>query len=225
MSDPRLARLRTLSRIWSVENLLLATSVFNRLFIYVEFNGMTRMRVVGMLGVAAVIGGFLLVLRKIARNHDFIWLIRRQIWTVALAVYAYAVFPVDAIVNQYNVGRILAGDPAPSVQISVHPTTDEGFLCLEPLINCDDTTIREGIRSMLDEKLAELESELKKDSRTISISNSDSIQTSQQHWSEYQIARWQLIEQLRSAKSKWQGDLIDRTASLEKFRAYAFQWY
>lgn len=218
LADPRLTQLRTLSWIWSIENLLLAVAVFNRLFIYIGFNGMTRMRVVGILGVASVVGGFVLVLRKIARNHDFTWLIRHQLWTVAFAIYLYAVLPVDGFVNRFNVNRILLGDPRPSVQISVHPTSDEGWLCLSPLINCTDPLIRNGVRAMLDEKLAELE-------RENSVSR-------HQAWSARQIAFDRLLVQLRSTKPQWASDSwwnatdeSGRHDVINRFREYAYQWY
>ena len=218
LADPRLSWLRTSSWIWSIENLLLAVAVFNRLSIYIGFNGMTRMRVVGMLGVASVVGGFLLVLRKIACNHGFTWLIRRQLWTVAFALLLYAVLPVDAFVNQFNVKRILAGDPRPSVQIGWHPTSDEGFLCLLPLIDCGDPIIKDGIRGMLDERLFQLETELASERS--------------QNWTAKQFATDQLVDQLRNAKGKWTTDpwwsnsnFSPRQDVIEKFRKYAYQWY
>lgn len=55
LCDPRLPRLRKLAWLWSVENLLLAVAVYHRMHIYVGFNGMTRMRVVGLLGMTAVL--------------------------------------------------------------------------------------------------------------------------------------------------------------------------
>ncbi len=213
LGDPRLGRLRWLSWIWSLENLLLAVSVFNRLFIYVGFNGMTRMRVIGLLGVASVVCGFLLVLRKIARNYDFVWLIRRQLWTVAFAGYLYAVLPVDAFVNEYNVRRILAGDPAPSVQISVHPTSAEGFLRLEPLIHCEDKIIRQGIRALLAEKLLAAEGDAEK--------------RVERGWTAFQLAEDQLLEQLLAARLQWDIDegALRRAVALEEFHKYAYQWF
>lgn len=213
LDDPRQTRLRQLAWIWSIENLFLAGAVFNRLFIYVGFNGMTRMRVVGMLGVASVVGGFLLVLRKIARNHDFVWLIRRQLWTVSFAAYLYTVLPVDAFVNSYNVRRVLRGDPAPSVQISVHPTSAEGYLQLEPLIHCDNKTIRQGIRAMLDEKLRQ--------------AHDAAVHRQARGWTAYQLAEDRLLEQLQAASSQWENDedRQGRAGSLEDFRKYAYQWY
>ncbi len=218
LADPRLSRLRTLSWIWSIENLLLAVAVFNRLSIYIGFNGMTRMRVIGLLGVASVVVGFLLVLRKIACNHGFTWLIRRQLWTVAFAVFLYAVLPVDAYVNHFNVQRIMAGDPRPSVQISWHPTSDEGYLRLLPLIDCSDPIIKDGIHGMLDEKLVNLEIEMASEQS--------------QSWTAKQIATDRLVAQLRTAKPRWSTDrwwsstnFSLRQGAIDRFRQYAFQWY
>lgn len=213
LDDPRRAHLRWLAWIWSAQNLLLALAVFNRLFIYVGFNGMTRMRVIGFLGVASVVGGFLLVLRKIARNHDFLWLIRRQLWTVSFAAYLYAVLPVDAFVNEYNVRRIMAGDPAPSVQISVHPTSAEGYLRLPPLINCEDPIIRQGIRAMLANKLADAQEA--------------AVVRRQKGWTAYQLAEDRLLQELQAIRSSWEGDADTsrRGAALDEFHEYAYQWY
>ncbi|MDB5346372.1 MAG: hypothetical protein JWP89_4749 [Schlesneria sp.] len=213
LDDPRLPKLRRLSWIWSLENLLLAVAVFNRLFIYVGFNGMTRMRVIGLLGAASVVFGFLLVLRKIARNYDFTWLIRRQLWTVTFAAYLYAILPVDAFVNRYNVGRILSGDSAPSVQISVHPTTSEGLLQLRPLIHCDDPIIQQGIRAMLANKLIDAESQA--ESRR------------QRGWSAYQMADDRLLSQLRSISPQLETSETKsrREELLKRFHEYAYQWF
>lgn len=213
LDDPRLRKLRTLSWIWSIENLLLAVAVFNRLFIYIGFNGMSRMRVVGLFGVAAVVGGFLLVLQKIARNYDFVWLIRRQLWTVTLAAILYAILPVDAFVCEYNVRRVMAGELAPIVQISYHPTSAEGLLQLGPLVHCQDATIRRGIRALLSQKLNEAEVAAE--------------QRLQRGWTAYQLADDRLLEQLRSLSATWKNDPDQkrRDAVVEEFHKYAFQWY
>ena len=89
-----------------------AAAVYNRLFIYIDFNGMTRMRVVGLLGISAVLGGFVLVVWKILRQRGFFWLMQRQLWVLALMVFLGAVLPVDLLVHRYNVSRIMAGDSA-----------------------------------------------------------------------------------------------------------------
>jgi hypothetical protein len=122
------------------------------MYIYVSFNGMTRMRTIGLLGITAVIVGFVLVVWKIVRGRGFVWLINRQLWTPAAAIFLYAVLPVDFLVHTYNVRRILKGDLAPSVQISVHPIDSGGILALYPLMKSNDEAIREGIKAMLAER-------------------------------------------------------------------------
>lgn len=212
LDEPRLPGLRRLAWVWSIENLLLAVAVFNRLFIYVGFNGMTRMRVIGLLGVASVVGGFVLVVWKIVHNRNFVWLIRRQLWTVSFAAYLYAVLPVDAFVNRYNVGRILAGDPAPSVQITEHPTSSEGLLPLSPLLNCSDEIIRDGIRALLDQKFAETDLRI--------------VERQRLGWTAFQLADERLRAHLRQRlRDAAQQDPAQQVAALERFRKYAYQWY
>ncbi|HEY0984547.1 DUF4153 domain-containing protein [Schlesneria sp.] len=221
LRDPRLARLKTLSWVWSLQNMILAMAVFNRLFIYIGFNGMTRMRVIGILGAASVVCGFLLVLQKIARGHSFTWLIRRQLWTVSVAIYLYAVLPVDAFVNQYNVNRVLEGDLRPSVQISAHPTSDEGLLCLRSLTDLPNDFIREGIRAMLTERWIEL--------------SEKSPVPAPRHWTAKQFASDRLKKQLSRIAPRWQNSSevaetdesshLRRRSKIEEFRVYAYQWY
>ncbi|MEO2032135.1 MAG: DUF4153 domain-containing protein [Planctomycetaceae bacterium] len=84
---------------WSVLNLVLVLAVYNRLLIYIDYNGMTRMRTVGLLGITSVVGGFVLVLFKINRQYRFLWLVRRQLWVLAAAVYLLLVLPVDVLIR------------------------------------------------------------------------------------------------------------------------------
>jgi len=213
LRDPRLPGLRRLAWIWSVENLLLAVAVYHRMNIYIGFNGMTRMRTVGLLGMTAVVVGFLLVVWKIMHGRGFAWLINRQLWTLAAAIYVYAVIPVDGLVHSYNVRRIMAGDFAPSVQITVHPIDSGGILVLHPLVNCTDDAIREGVQALLAE-------------RAIKGDEIDR-QRASQNWTSYQLADRMLLEKLRANKSDWERylDPVARAAAIERFRSYAYQWY
>lgn len=213
LRDPRLGRLRGLAWAWSLENLLLAVAVYHRLCIYVGFNGMTRMRTVGFFGMTCVVAGFVLVVWKIIHNRDFVWLMRRHLWALALTVYLFALAPVDMLVHRYNVRRILAGDPAPSVQISVHPVDSEGVPILLPLVECDNATIREGVRAMLAARLDEADSLAE--------------QRREQGWTTFQAADRLMLQRLRAESGKWAEyqDLAKRKAARKAFDDYAFQWY
>jgi hypothetical protein len=190
LRDPRLVRLRRLAWIWSAENFLLALAVYHRMWIYVDFNGMTRMRTVGLFGISAVVVGFLFVLVKIAREHDFLWLVQRHLWTVAVAVYLLAITPVDPLVHTYNVRRVLAGDLAPVVQISVHPISADGYLVLHPLMESQDPVIREGIRALLAERALEAEAVAEKNAR--------------RGWTTFQAAEHLLLDHLRAIRTDWE---------------------
>jgi hypothetical protein len=212
--DPRLPKLRWLAWAWSLENILLSIAVYHRLYIYIGFNGMTYKRTVGIFGMSAVVVGFILVVWKITRNRDFVWLVRRHLWTLALAVYLFALTPVDAIVTRYNVRRILSGDPAPSVQITVHPIDSEGVWLLAPLLDCDDAIIREGLGAMLSERQAKAEQ--------LAVHNR------QQGWTTFQIADSVVLQSLRDAGGRWADFTADparRADALKRFHEYAYQWY
>ncbi len=213
LRDARLPQLRRLALIWSIENLLLTVAVYHRMYIYIGFNGMTRMRTIGLLGMTAVVVGVVLVVWKIMKGRSFAWLINRQLWTLGAAVYLYLVIPVDALVHAYNVQCIMAGELAPSVQISVHPINSGGILVLRPLVNCQDETIREGIRAMLAERALRGE-EVDR-------------QRAAQNWTSFQLADRMLLDRLRTNQADWVDytDAGQREAALQRFRSYAYQWY
>jgi hypothetical protein len=215
LSDPRLPRLRRLAWLWSLENILLAIAVYHRLYIYIGFNGMTWKRMVGIFGMTAIVIGFILVVWKIVHDRNFVWLMRRHLWTLALMTYLFAIMPVDMIVTRYNVRRILAGDLAPSVQISVHPISAEGVLLLTPLLGCDDPKIREGVAAMLAERQIE--------AKAIAASAESN------GWTTYQLADRMVLQSLDSFSDNWAkytADPARREAALRSFRDYAYaNWY
>jgi len=149
MTDSRLPQLRKLAVIWTSLNFALAIAVCNRTLIYVNFNGMTRMRVVAVLGIGSVVGGLVLAVVKIYRRRRFSWVIQRQLWVVLLACYLYAVLPIDTMIHSWNVRQILGGNPAPVVQITAHPVDDECLPVLLPLCNAEDPLLADGIRGLL----------------------------------------------------------------------------
>ncbi|NLS91242.1 MAG: DUF4173 domain-containing protein [Planctomycetaceae bacterium] len=213
LRDARLPRLRRMAWLWSFENLLLAAAVYHRMLIYIHFNGMTWMRTVGFFGMTCVVVGFGLVVWKIVQNRSFAWLLRHHLLALALCVYLFALTPVDALVHRYNVRRIMSGDSAPSVQISVHPISAEGVPVLLPLAECPDEIVREGILAML----ADRRDEARRNARA----------NEQKGWTTYQGAERVLLELLDEHQSKWSkyADVQQRRAALARFHDYAYQWY
>ncbi len=216
LRDARRPMLTRLAWIWSLQNFLLAVAVFHRMHIYVDFNGMTRMRMIGLFGIATVVAGFVLVLIKISREKSFLWLVRGQLWALWLAISVYSLLPVDMLVHRYNVRRVLNGDPAAAVQISVHPIDNEGYLVLTPLLECRDPLIQNGIRGMLAEK-------------TISLGHRRKVRRGQGlQWTAFQLSDQRLREQLEQHRAELAPLLRDETArskALRQFHDYVYQWY
>lgn len=217
--DDRLPKLKRLAWVWSALNLLLAVAVYHRLCIYVRFNGMTRMRMVAFFGMTTVVVGFGLAVWKIVRQRDFIWLFRADLLALAAAIYLYALTPVDLIVMRYNVVRILAGDSAPSVQISVHPIDSEGLRELRPLMDCSDELVREGVKALLARRESEMAAE---DQRTANLYSTWEDLTA------IQLAHEALLHELNSDRDRFKpygGDSAKRQEAWDRFQKYAYQWY
>jgi hypothetical protein len=215
--EPRIVTLRRLALIWSILNFVLAIAVYHRLFLYINFNGMTRMRVVGLLGMTAVLIGFMMVVRKITAQRSFTWLLSRFTWTVLVMVFLNFVLPVDWLVHRHNVARILKGDYAPAVQISVHPCSNEGYLTfLRLAVDCQDEIIRNGIKSLLLQKLIELEQ-----------SRQSQPPDGKYSWTKYQIADEILFRQLDTHRDFLKTTIpeADIHQSIQRFKSYVYQWY
>ncbi len=250
LADERLRALKRLAVIWSIENLLLSAAVYNRLLIYIDFNGMTRMRVIGLLGITAVVAGFILVVVKLYRDRGFVWLIHRQLWVPAIAVFLYAVLPVDWLVNRYNVGQIQSGNLAPAVQIISQPVSSEGILPLVALVDCADPKIRDGVRALLALWAADLNtpkgtsyseysgaayrgawiSELNHKTPWLMVDNGFSKpgRAGKKPWHDFQLSNYLLQNQLASVQPQmvpYLENAHERDLALEAFFKYAYQWY
>lgn len=213
LDDPRTGGLQRLAQVWSVQNFLLAVTAYHRLTIYIGFNGMTWMRFVGFYGITAVVLGLVLVLVKIARRESFPWLVQRQLWVLGFVVFAFAVTPVDGLAMRYNTRRILSGDPAPSVQISVHAIDAEGLAAIVPLLEAENTLIREGVRARLARAWTEL--------------NAHETWRAEKGWTTWQGAEVELHRRLEGVRDRFrdfEGTDSQGTA-WEAFRQYAYQWY
>ncbi|MFG0288661.1 MAG: DUF4153 domain-containing protein [Rhodopirellula sp. JB044] len=211
--DPRVGSLKKLAWVWSAMNLILALAVYNRLCIYVGYNGMTRLRTIGFFGITLVSIGFALVILKILRQRSFPWLIQSQLTALAIAVVLYSVFPVDYIAHRYNTNRVAAGYLKPSVMIAVKPIDDEGVFPLIDLIDHPDAIIRKGVRAMLASRQLGIESY----SRDTPWS-----------WHRYQYCKTLLYRRLKEHQPKWSAYRDDaelRQIAIEDFQSYAMQWY
>lgn len=212
--DPRAKRLRVLAYVWSFENLLLSIAVYNRLFIYIGYNGMTHWRIVGIFGISVVVAGFALVVWKIIRDKSFLWLVHRQLWALSTAVFLFAIAPVDAIAVRYNANRIARGDIAACMQIGVQRLDTESKLFLIPLLECSDLKIREGVKAILATEYQEL---------TARQYGPRSGGWTHQRGVDFTLAK--AINRHKTALTPMLDDDSSRRAAIAHFYEYAYQWY
>ena len=153
---PRAQYLRAFSTIWVAQNLLIAVFAYQRLAMYVTFNGLTYWRIVGAFGIATVIMGLVFVWLKINRYHSLYWLVRRQMAAFLIMLFALVVFPSDLVSGMVNTRLILKGEMGPAYQVACQPVSAEGLVPLVPLLDADDPVIRAGVASLLRLRLADL---------------------------------------------------------------------
>ncbi len=211
LDDPRVSGLRRLAGVWSLLNYVLAVSVYHRMLIYVDFNGMTMMRMVGFFGISSVVLGFSLVLWKIFARRSFEWLIHRQLVVLVLALWLFALTPVDWIVYRLNTGRVLRGEHPPLVQVTEQPLSPEAWLSIWPLVDSPQPLIRDGVRAHLADLLV-----------------APSSTTVSPKWQQHQVSRWLLYRKLRENQellSEFTADEAHRRAAMERLKEYAYQWY
>lgn len=149
LADPRLRTLKKLAFVWSLLNFVLSLAVYNRLLIYVQYNGMTHLRMVGLIGITCVVVGFALVVVKLLKDKGFVWLIHRQLWVPVFGCIVFALLPVDWIVNTFNTREGLAGRDKAIVQIAAHRCSAAGILPITELVDHPTEEIRNGIRALL----------------------------------------------------------------------------
>jgi hypothetical protein len=211
--DRRIARLKNLAWVWSCENFVLAICTFHRTNIYISYNGLSRMRMVALAGISVVVVGFILVVCKVAREKSLFWLVRRQILALGITVFILFVMPVDYVVTRYNVGQIMSGNPAPTVQIVAHEIGPDGCPQLLPLLESKNPIIREGVRALLAKRQIELEIEV--------------MTNVEKGWSYFQMASEQALRVLERNAAEWEKYFAPepRGDALAKFNAYGRQWY
>ncbi|HNW91784.1 MAG TPA: DUF4173 domain-containing protein [bacterium] len=143
--------IRLLAYAWAALDLVLAVGVLRRIQLYVAYNGLTALRIVGIVGTLLVIAGLLIMVAKIARQRNLVWIIRRDCLAFAVALVALAAFPSDWVCARFNVHQALHGNSRPLVWLAEQENdlTSEALPALLPLLDHPDTVVRSGIAAYL----------------------------------------------------------------------------
>ncbi|MBI4834741.1 MAG: DUF4173 domain-containing protein [Planctomycetes bacterium] len=207
----RASFLKILSWIWVAQNLVLALATFRRLQVYIDYNGLTRLRIVGAYGITLVVIGLLIVAFKMQRVRSFLWMIRRHLLAFALALFALAVTPMDWLVFKYNTGIILYENPRSAIQLIVQPITAEGIPPLIPLLDSKDQAIREGVAGILLREQARLQK----------------LKDAETRWADKELSRSNALEAIKSARPKLDEIIPDGNwqKALKQLDDYARRWW
>ncbi len=212
LRDPRIGRLKRLAGIWSALNFLLAFSVYNRLYIYIDLNGLSRLRIIGLLGTTAVVLGLVMVVRMFLLSKKIDWLLQRYAVSVFAVVFLGLVFPFDMLIAHHNVARVMRGDLAPSIFLLRHPESAEDYLASLPLLDSDDPIIREGAWALFAEKFPTLCAPPPPD---------------KYGWTAFQWSEKRLRKALESRRGELDVFLLDyskREKAIDSFRKYTDRW-
>ncbi len=223
-NDQHKSTLHRLTWIWSGLNLLLACSVYNRMWIYVQFNGMTRMRIIGYFGITCVVVGFALVLIKIVQRKSFVWLIQRELIAMFLFLIFLSVTPLDMIAYNWNRASIASGLIRPSVQIVAHSLSPEGYQAIIPLMKHENEVIREGVTAMLAKKLREMSNT----SNGTRFRAQETPANAKPSWAHFQASESQLKQTLDSLSAElfpYIDNYDQCEKAIDRLSHFAMQWY
>jgi hypothetical protein len=142
-------RVRILGYAWAAQNLVLGAATLRRLTLYVDHSGLTKLLLLGFLGSLLVCSGLCLIVIKLARRRTGLWLVRRQLDALAIALVVFAVTPTEAIAGWFNAGRIEGSQYRPLLHVFKQPLTAEGVPALASLLDHPNPVIRRGVAGLL----------------------------------------------------------------------------
>jgi hypothetical protein len=225
-SHSRARTLKYLALAFFALNLLLALAVYHRMNIYVNYNGLTRMRIVGYVGVSCVVIGFVLVLARVLAGKAWYWLVTRQIWTFLACLYLLALLPMDVMAHRWNLAQWKRGYEPPAVQLTHHPLSDEGLLVAMELLDQQDEQSRNWFMATLAQRALDSGRVKWKPDSDQELAGTPRLMDDS--WGEYQGST-SLLEQ--AIKPHWDEILPflksseERDRAIRQWKNWTYQWY
>jgi hypothetical protein len=159
---PKASRLRSLAYVWAGLNGVLAVGALRRLQLYIDFSGLTYLRLVGIMGTLLVVAGLLIMVNKVRLRKTFLWLLRGYLVAIWSATLILALLPADYLCARYNVPRVLAGKRHVLRPITHHQQSPEALPALLPLLSYQSKSpesqrvVRQGVAALLADHLVAL---------------------------------------------------------------------
>ncbi|MBZ6079163.1 DUF4153 domain-containing protein [Microvirga puerhi] len=98
----RSASIRRLVYLWVGQNVILVISSILRLDLYVATYSLSLMRIAAFIWMLLVGAGLILIIVRIALRRSNLWLVRANLLTVAVTLYACSFMDFSAIAANYN---------------------------------------------------------------------------------------------------------------------------
>ncbi len=171
---PRAARLRFWAYAWAGLNGVIAVGALRRLQMYIDFSGLTHLRLTGLYGCVLVACGLGIMVWKVRHAYGFGWLLRRYLVAFGLGLTLLAVTPNEWLCSTYNARQVLAGKPRAMRPICQKSLGPEGLPPLIPLLEyrCPEGSdvreqlVRRGVAAILGDGLDQLERDARRDGWT-----------------------------------------------------------
>jgi hypothetical protein len=164
---PRSKVLKQLAFIWIAQNAVLAVGTLRRIYMYVDYSGLTHLLLTGVYGSVLVLAGLVIMALKVHGNRSAIWLLRRYVAAFAAGLLILALTPHGWVCASFNVPRVLQDKPHAAWPIVLKKLPADALPALIPLMDYQshdgntarEKLVREGIAGLLGKELARLEIE------------------------------------------------------------------
>ena len=194
---PQAGRLKLFCYVWAVQNGILAVGAIRRLQMYIDFSGLTHLRITGVYGSLLVASGLAIMVGKVRANRSLIWLLHNYVLAFCIALVVLVLTPSNRLCASYNAGKALEGKPRALRPICLKELAPGA---LPPLISLLDYSaddgdpdktrlVREGIAAILGRHLERLEEE------------------ESESWTRWQLSSAWALKHLRNARADIDGVL------------------
>ena len=208
--DRRVKHLKLWSYVWAVQNAILAVGTVRRIGMYIDFSGLTNLRITGIYGALLIMTSLAIMVYKVAAERSWIWLLRKYVLSFCVAVLILSLTPSNWLCATYNTQSIIQGKKRAMRPIVLK---DLAAAALPPLLPLLDYTredgneqkeqiVRKGIAGLLGIKLHKMRSEYPK------------------HWIKWQASNSWALKQLEAAEAEI-NNICDKTEwrkSLKKLK-------
>lgn len=190
---PRSRQLKLLAYIWIAQNAVLAVGTLRRIWMYIDFSGLTHLLLTGIYGALLVIAGIVIMAIKVKDNRNAVWLLRRYVAAFAVGVTLLALTPQGVICARYNVARVLEHKPHSMWPLVLKELQPDALPYLIPLLDytapdgnkAREKLVREGVAAILGMKLAKLERD-----------------QTDHSWTQWQASSWWALKHLLPLKER-----------------------